>query len=201
MLFIHYEVKKKGKSYHVLPFFFPPGVSLKCNKTVTFVAGETETLNCTVTYSKIENPKNCKCESCFWNDRNHSVPCSCGGLIQYGLDYATYYVLINISNVRENGNYSVIMRTDCGRATSSPIKVIMLGNVGRPDGITGPHDDETRPAILCGLFVIVIVSGILYFLFRTKRARQIMNSIKNKNKTEDYSDMDAAPESQGPLIA
>ena len=57
------------------------------------------------------------------------------------------------------------------------------------------------PAMFCGIFVIFIVSGIFYILFRINRGREIRKRIKKKKTPEAHSGMDTAPGSQVPLIA
>ncbi|KAF1374227.1 hypothetical protein PFLUV_G00247450 [Perca fluviatilis] len=114
------------------------GVTLKCNETVEVEAGEMVTLNCTITYSGLDKPQDCECLSYSWNNIE-IIPCRQDN----GLDSVTY-VSLTLSNVTKNGTYTATIKTDCGRATSSPIEVqvIQLGDGDRMEHSNNTHDGE-----------------------------------------------------------
>lgn len=92
-----------------------PGVSLNCNETVKVVAGETVTLNCTISVLGTD----CSGQSYNWNNSHGKITCDSGDM-KYKCEWDNQtYVMLTISNDVKEDNYTVHIWTNCGTAKSS----------------------------------------------------------------------------------
>ncbi|CAK6984208.1 uncharacterized protein LOC122970953, partial [Scomber scombrus] len=144
-------------------------VSLKCNDTVEVVAGEDVTLNCRIIEMTGEN---CKGLKYHWSNSHGDIQCNSDLKHICGWENPTH-VYLTISNINKEDNYTITVQTDCGIVEAYAVQVRVIEG----KFVTGPSASHGHviPTIL-GIFItIAAAAGILCFLFRTDRGRQIIS--------------------------
>lgn len=156
-----------------------PAVSLQCNQTVEVRAGETVTLNCTISISL----QNCTGSEYLWCNTTDNI--GPNGSMKYNSEWdGLTYVSLTISDVREEENYTVYVRAGCGIGESPAInvKVIQLSTVGSGDKVSSPSDVQNT---VMGVFAILVFA---LFLLGATRSRRIMECIR-KERLLDTCDL------------
>ncbi|XP_040923025.1 uncharacterized protein LOC121201308 [Toxotes jaculatrix] len=166
-------------------------VLLRCNETVEVEAGENVTLNCTVRYQNMSpsDSDGCYVVEVTWKNTSGNIPCDSGSR-KYICEWDQNHVSLTISDVPTEENYTVDVRTDCGMAEPSHIKVQVKHNTSnKTNKVTrAPEQNITAVLIICIICITIIVVCIFYVLFGTNHGRKIRELIMRDKTQGDHRD-------------